>query len=100
MDRRSVVFSWTAPFSLDITDVDPDILYYTIKIIRLGGDSVATVNTTETQYVLQPERCNTLIHVYEVEIAIAAVNVVGVGEKYFSPQLRLEGDTFEHNYIT
>ena len=89
MDRRSVVFSWTAPFSLDITDVDPDILYYTIKIIRLGGDSVATVNTTETWYVLQPERCTTL-PVYEVEIA--AVNFVGVGEKYFSPQLRLEGD--------
>ena len=89
MDRRSVVFSWTAPFSLDITDVDPDILYYTIKIIRLGGDSVATVNTTETWYVLQPERCITL-PVYEVEIA--AVNFVGVGEKYFSPQLRLEGD--------
>ena len=89
MDRRSVVFSWTAPFSLNITDVDPDILYYTIKIIRLGDDSVATVNTTETWYVLQPERCTTL-PVYEVEIA--AVNVVGVGEKYFSPQLRLEGN--------
>ena len=86
---RSVVFSWTAPFSLNITDEEPDILYYVINVIRIDNyTTTTTMNTTETQYVLHADLCT--FHVYQVEIA--AVNVVGVGEKYMSPLLSLEGD--------
>ena len=80
---RSVEFSWTAPFSLNITDEEPDILYYVINII--DNTTTTTMNTTETQYVLHADLCT-----FQVEIA--AVNVVGVGEKYMSPLLSLEGD--------
>ena len=47
-----------------------------------------TVNTTDTEYLLQSQDCQ-LTH-YQVEIA--AVNVVGVGDKYKSPPLPLDGE--------
>ena len=46
-----------------------------------------TVNTTDTEYLLQSQDCQ--LSVYQVEIA--AVNVVGVGDNYTSPQLTLDG---------
>ena len=49
-----------------------------------------TVNTTDTEYLLQSQDCQ-LTH-YQVEIA--AVNVVGVGDKYKSPPLPLDGEQF------
>ena len=84
---RSVEFSWSAPFSLNITDEEPDILYYVINIID-NYNTTTTMNTTETQLILHADLC--MFHVYQVEMA--AVNVVGVGEKYINPQLSLEGD--------
>ncbi|CAI8005285.1 hypothetical protein GBAR_LOCUS4127 [Geodia barretti] len=49
--------------------------------------SVLTVNTTDTEYLLQSQDCQ--LSDYQVEIA--AVNVVGVGDKYTSPPLTLDG---------
>ncbi|CAI8005289.1 hypothetical protein GBAR_LOCUS4127 [Geodia barretti] len=51
--------------------------------------SVLTVNTTDTEYLLQSQDCQ--LSDYQVEIA--AVNVVGVGDKYTSPPLTLDGMT-------
>ena len=84
--NRSVQFSWSAPFTLNITDEEPDILYYTIFLFIDDGRAVV-VNTTETLYLLQADPCRT--HTYRV--AIAAVNVVGVGEK----QIVLKSFQFE-----
>ena len=87
MEPHSVRFSWSAPFSLNITDYEPDILYYVVNIIKTE-DKTTTINTTDTVYLLQPDLC--LFSEYRVEIA--AVNIVGMGEKYTSPPLSLEGN--------
>ena len=84
MEPHSVRFSWSAPFSLNITDYEQDILYYVVNIIT--ADDNTTVNTTDTVYLLQPELCVFSDHIVE----IAAVNIVGMGKKYTSPQLSLE----------
>ena len=91
MKPHSVRFSWSAPFSLNITDYEPDILYYVIDIITVENNT--TVNTTKTVYLLQPDVC--LFSEYRVEIA--AVNIVGMGEKYTSPPLSLEGN-YNNNF--
>ena len=81
-------FSWNPPFSYNITHVEPDISHYLVNIINMEDHSVLTVNTTDTEYLLQSQDCQ-LTH-YQVEIA--AVNVVGVGDKYISPSLPLDGE--------
>ena len=86
MEPHSVRFSWSAPFSLNITDYEPDILYYVVNIITANGST--TMNTTDTVYLLWPDFC--LFSEYRVEIA--AVNIVGMGENYTSPPLSLEGN--------
>ena len=86
-DHHSVMFSWSAPFTLNISDMEPDILHYVVYIIRDDGHN-ETVNTTDTHYELQADPCQS--HQYHVEIA--AVNVVGEGEKYISPEIALEGN--------
>ena len=85
-DQHSVRFSWSAPFTLNISDMEPDILHYVVYIIRDDGHN-DTANTTGTHYELQADPCQS--HQYHVEIA--AVNVVGGGEKFVSPENNLEG---------
>ena len=87
MEDGSIQFIWSPPFSHNITDVEPDISHYLVTIISMEDHSVLTANTTDTQYLLQSQDCQ-LSH-YQVEIA--AVNVVGVGDKYTSPNLTLNG---------
>ena len=87
--NHSILLSWSAPFSLNINVSDTDILYYYIVIDSI---SKRTMNTTDTHYLLQPDTCLFL----EYHVEIAAVNVVGVGEKYISPPLTLEG-TYTQN---
>ena len=83
----SILFSWSPPFSHNITDVEPDISHYMVTIINTEDHhSVLTVNTTDTEYLLQSQDCQ--LSDYQVEIA--AVNVVGVGDKYTSPPLTLD----------
>ena len=86
IEPHSVRFSWSAPFSFNITDYEPDILYYVINIITANANT--TIITTDTVYLLQPEIC--LFSEYRVEIA--AVNIVGIGKKYTSSPLSLEGN--------
>ena len=86
MEPHSVRFSWSAPFSLNITDYEPDILYYVVNI-TVDDKTRSTLNTTDTVYLLQPDLC--LFSEYRGEIA--AVNIVGMGKKYTSPLLSLEG---------
>ena len=88
MEPHSVRFSWSAPFSLNITDYEPDILYYAVNIFTVDDKTTrSTMNTTDTVYVSQPDLC--LFSEYRVEIA--AVNIIGIGEKYTSPPLSMEG---------
>ena len=84
MENHSVLFSWNPPFTLNISNSEPDVLYYHLII-----DDVfkKTLNTTETHFLLQSKSCLFI----EYHVQIAAVNVVGVGEVYKSPPLMLEG---------
>ena len=77
---------WSPPFSHNITDVEPDISHYLVNI-NSGDTPNLTVSTTETNYILHTTNCE--VNDYQVEIA--AVNVVGVGDKYTSPYFSLEG---------
>ena len=86
-DHHSMGLSWSAPFTLNISDMEPDILHYVVYIIRDDGHN-ETVTTTDTHYELQADPCQS--HQYHVEIA--AVNVVGEGEKYISSELLPGGD--------
>ena len=72
--------------SLMWSQTSPTIIMVTI-INTEEHHSVLTVNTTDTEYLLQSQDCQ--LPDYQVEIA--AVNVVGVGDKYTSPPLTLDG---------
>ena len=57
----SVNISWSAPFSLDVTDVDNDI-GYSVFIYNITDDEPTTlisctncINITETQYTFTPD---------------------------------------------
>ena len=79
MEPHSIRFSWSA----SLTD---STLYYAVDVIT--ADYNATINTTDTVLLLQPGSCQFA----EYRVEIAAVNIVGVGEKYTSPPLSLEGN--------
>ena len=62
-------FEWKAPFTLDITDVDPDIQFYTFQESLTG----ISVNVTEVGDFVFPTVAVT------VEFSVSAWNVVGEG---------------------
>ncbi len=63
------ILNWTPPFTLDITDLDPDISNYTI----CNSASHTCVNTTDTSYIF-PTTC------FPVEYSVSACNPVGCSE--------------------
>ena len=85
----AIKLTWTRPFALDITDVDPDISSYTVYITNTNTSNTGTVSVTEldengvveTEYIFtglpgeDPDSC----HVYQ--FSISAWNVVGEGER-------------------
>ena len=84
-----IKLSWTPPFTLDITDVDPDISNYTVYITNTNTSNTGTVSVAEldesgvveTEYTFtglpgeDPDPC----HVYQ--FSVSAWNVVGEGER-------------------
>ena len=55
----TIIISWSAPFSLDVTDVDPDI-WYSVLIYNVTDNPTATpcadcINITETHYTFTPD---------------------------------------------
>ena len=61
-----VTVSWTAPFTLDITDVDPDIEGYCVNVVNSTTSatlqSECDITETEFSYVLPPRSvCTTFI---------------------------------------
>ena len=57
---RTITISWSAPFSLDVTDVDPDI-WYSVLIYNVTDETAVSVpypnciNITETFCVFTPD---------------------------------------------
>ena len=79
IDSSTLQLSWETPFSLDLTDHDPDIIDYSISIRNKNAN--AAINTTRTSYTFsgmpedrnKPDPCNN--HVF----SIRARNVEGYG---------------------
>ena len=76
-------FSWTAPFSLDVTGVDPDI-WYSVLIYNVTDENNPTaipctdcINITETHYTFTPDYLSPC-HVYN--FSVIPVNGAGQGE--------------------
>ena len=79
----SVTISWTAPFSLDVTGVDPDI-WYSVLIYNVTDENNPTailctdcINITETHYIFTPDYLSPC-HVYL--FSVIPVNGAGQGE--------------------
>jgi len=77
-NRSSVCLSWTRPFSLDITGVDPDF-WYCVEVYNISqGRTPLTINCSvyETQFCFtapNPSPCDLF------EFRVFAVNQVGNG---------------------
>ena len=73
----AILLRWDPPFTLNITDVDPDIAGYTVYCRNLDTGMTEAVNVTEPVFIFtglpgeDPDPC----HVYEFRVS--AWNVVG-----------------------
>ena len=79
----SLTISWTPPFSLDVTVVDPDI-WYSVFIYNVTDENNPTAilctnctNITETHYTFTPDYL-TPCHVYK--LSVIPFNGAGQGE--------------------
>ena len=79
----SVIISWTPPFSLDVTDVDPDI-WYSVLVYNVTDENNPTafpctgcINITETHYTFTPDYLSPG-HIYL--ITVIPFNGAGQGE--------------------
>jgi hypothetical protein len=82
-NASSVTISWSAPFSLDVTGVDPDI-WYSVLIYNVTDENNPTailctdcINITETHYTFTPDYLS-LCHVYN--FSVIPLNGAGQGE--------------------
>ena len=82
-NASSVTISWTAPFSLDVTGVGPDI-WYSVLIYNVTDENNPTailctdcINITETHYTFTPDYLSPC-HVYN--FSVIPVNGAGQGE--------------------
>ena len=83
MNAESVTISWSAPFSLNVTGVDPDI-WYSVLIYNVTDENNPTVilctdciNITETHYTFTPDYISPC-HVYN--FSVISLNGAGQGE--------------------
>ena len=82
-NASSVTVSWTAPFSLDVTDVDPDI-WYSVLVYNVTDENNPTailctdcINITETHYTFTPDYPS---HCHVYLFSVIPFNGVGQGE--------------------
>ena len=76
-NSSAIHLCWDPPFTLDITNVDPDILRYTVSITNNNTKVTSERNVTEPEFIFQEEDYDAC-HVYL--FTVRAWNPVGVGE--------------------
>ena len=79
MERGTfILIVWVAPFTLDLTSQEPDILHYLISIENLATGRWRNVTAMATEYVFQPQddECCT-----PLRFCVTAVNNVGEGNR-------------------
>ena len=95
-NASSVTVSWTAPFSLDVTDVDPDI-WYSVLIYNVTDENNPTailctdcINITETHYTFTPDYPS---HFHLYNISVVPLNGAGQG---LSSSITVGGEFCSH----
>ena len=86
-NASSVIISWTAPFSLDVTGVDPDIWYiasYSVLIYNVTDENNPTailrtdcINVTDTHYIFTPDYFS---HCHVYNLFVIPLNGAGQGD--------------------
>ena len=80
--------SWDPPKSLDLTNVEPDILHYVVNICKSSDDCQDTTLTNDTEYWFYPSGISECA---KYRFSVAGVNVVGVGEPSNPVHISLKG---------
>ncbi|CAI8008565.1 hypothetical protein GBAR_LOCUS5864 [Geodia barretti] len=95
-NASSVTISWSAPFSLDVTGVDPDI-WYSVLIYNVTDENNPTailctdcINITETHYTFTPDYLSPC-HVHN--FSVIPLNGAGQGESSFNATTIVVGDS-------
>ena len=72
---------WKAPPSLDLTDIDPDIMHYEISVFdnKSGQTENYIVNGNNFTYYVHPAYGSDLCQ--QLEFNVLAINAVGKGSK-------------------
>ena len=96
-NASSITLSWTAPFSLDVTDVDPDILYSVLISNVTDDEPIAVscsecINITETHYTFTPDYPSPC---HKYNFTVLPLNGAGVGEPSQSILGQMTGNTCE-----
>ncbi|CAI8046216.1 hypothetical protein GBAR_LOCUS25542 [Geodia barretti] len=101
-NASSVTISWSAPFSLDVTGVDPDI-WYSVLIYNVTDENNPTailctdcINITETHYTFTPDYLSPC-HVYN--FSVIPLNGAGQGERSPNIAITIGKPTFIRSHI-
>ena len=85
----SVTISWVAPFSLDVTDMDPDV-WYSILIYNVTDEDNPTAvlctdchNLTQTHYIFSPDHPSPC---HKYNFTVIPYNGAGQGESQSATQ--------------
>ena len=97
-NASSVTVSWTAPFSLNVTGVDPDI-WYSVVVYNVTDENNPTailctdcINITETHYTFTPDYPS---HCHVYNISVVPLNGAGQGE---GSSITVGGEFCSHSY--
>ena len=78
-NSSAIHLNWEPPFTLDITNVDPDISGYTVSITNTNTNVTSERNVIKAEFLFQEEENDT--HYGYYSFSVSALNPVGVGEK-------------------
>jgi hypothetical protein len=74
--HTTITLTWTPPFTLDITGVEPDITGYCVDVISSSTlYSSCEINVTRFSYTLPPQESAC----YNFTLVVTPMNVVGNG---------------------
>ena len=83
--ETSIIVFWVAPFSLNVSRMEPDIWYSVLLQDKTGQTQISCSNCTnisETSYNFTPKD---LDQCYEYTVTVVPVNGAGEGEKNHIP---------------
>ena len=87
-NNTAIHVTWKAPPTLDLTNIDPDIMNYVITTHNLQTGHRTSTTKTNTHYVHWPdlELCTLESCLEYIDFRVSAVNIVGRGNESESTQ--------------